>query len=71
VGRPEVSLTLKPFNATNLLGHITRQQESWNNFFGKRDRPLTFEDLPTKEQLDLRSFTPLDQDELFEETGQL
>jgi len=63
--------TLKPFNATNLLGHITRQQESWNKFFGKRDKPLTFEDLPNKEQLDLRYFTQLDQDELFEETGQL
>ena len=52
--------SLKPFNATNLLSHICKNQDAWNKFFNKKDRPLTYEDLPNKDQLDLRFFSQLD-----------
>ena len=62
---------LKPFNAANLLGHLTQNQERWTKLFAKRDHALTFEDLPNRDLLDLRFFSQLDEDELQEETGQL
>jgi hypothetical protein len=33
---------VKPFNASNLLGHITQNQERWDKFHSKHDKPLTF-----------------------------
>lgn len=48
-----------------------QNQDKWNKFFTKRDRPLTFEDLPNRDLIDLRFFSHVDEDELHEETGQL
>jgi hypothetical protein len=62
---------VKPFNATNLLSHFMQNQEKWNKYCTRRDAPLTFEDLPNKEFLDLRFFAQMEDDELLEETGQL
>jgi len=57
---------LKPFNSSNLLGHIAQNQQKWAKFHAKLDRPLTFEDLPNREAVDLRFFTMLDEGELAE-----
>jgi hypothetical protein len=58
--------SLKPFSAANLLNHIARNQQKWAKFHAKLDRPLTFDDLPNKDALDLRFFTMLDDGELAE-----
>jgi len=57
--------TLKPFNPKNLLGHIRQNQLRWDKFYQKLGKPLTFMDLPNKDQIDIRVFT-LDADELAE-----
>ena len=62
--------TLKPFSAQNLLNHITNHPDRWAKYYSKRDRAITFQDLPNKDLLDLRFFTQLDADELSEGTGQ-
>lgn len=62
---------IKPFNATNLLSHFMQNQEKWNKYCMRRDVPLTFEDLPNKELLDLRYFAQMEDDEVLEETGQI
>ena len=63
--------TLKPFNSQNLLSHLTSNQERWSKLYKRRDKPITFEDLPNKDQLDLRFFSKLDGDELLEDAEQL
>jgi hypothetical protein len=62
---------VKPFNASNLLGHVIQNQERWDKFHSKHDKPLTFQDLPNKDQLDLRFFSQLDDGELDAEAGRL
>lgn len=48
-----------------------QHQEKWNKYCMRRELPLTFEDLPNKDLLDLRYFAQMEDDELLEETGQL
>jgi hypothetical protein len=60
---------LKPFSVQNLLNHIANNPNMWSEYRARRDRPLTFQDLPNKGLLDMRFFTRLDSEELLEGTG--
>lgn len=55
---------LQPFSAANLLGHIAQHQQAWAKFHARLERPLTFQDLPNRDAIDLRYFTKLDDGEL-------
>ena len=56
--------SLKPFNAQNLLSHIMNQPQQWKAYLVNREGRHSFEDLPNKNELDMRFFTQMDDDEL-------
>ena len=59
--------TLKPFNQKNLLGHMVNNPKMWKEFCAYPDGLLTFQDLPNRDELDLRFFTMMDQAEFTED----
>lgn len=60
---------LKPFNSTNLLGHISRHQNAWDKFHSRLRGPLTFMDLPNRDAIDIRYFTMLGEEDVGEYSG--
>ena len=51
---------LKPFTRECLLHHIVENQEDWADFYHLRDEPITFEDLPNRDLLDISPFIYID-----------
>jgi len=42
------------------LGHIVQNQEEWTDFYYLREEPITFEDLPNRDFIDINPFIYVD-----------
>ena len=45
------------------MDHIVANQAQWTRFYNYRDKALTFEDLPNKDQIDITYFAYIDAEE--------